>query len=89
MMLPALALGCDWCGLDAPPPRMTLGRGEVRFGADGPDFGGYEVVVVQTPCARGLARPRSASCRPAGRRVFCDVDYDLHAFDQPTARCWR
>ena len=33
VMLPAPALGCDWCGLDSPPPRMTLGRGEVRFGA--------------------------------------------------------
>jgi glycosyltransferase involved in cell wall biosynthesis len=76
VMLPATALGCDWCGLDSPPPRMTLGRGEVRFGPDGPDLGSYRVVVVQTTWDEGwleLVR----ELRAGGTAVLCDADYFL------------
>jgi glycosyltransferase involved in cell wall biosynthesis len=76
VMLPATALGCDWCGLDSPPPRMALGRGEVKFGPDGPDLGAYRVVVVQTTLDEGwleLVR----ELRAGGTAVVCDADYHL------------
>jgi hypothetical protein len=82
VMLPALALGCDWCGLDAPPPQSLVGRGGVR-GRDGePDFESYDVLVVQMPTQDGWLDliPRLQS---SGTRVLCDIDYDLHAFEQP------
>ena len=68
MMLPAIALGCDWCGLDSPPPRMTLGRGEVavRRGRARPRR--LPDRRHPDPVAGGLARPDPRSCRPAGRR---------------------
>jgi glycosyltransferase involved in cell wall biosynthesis len=82
VMLPALALGCDWCGLDAPPPQAVVGRGGVR-GQDGlPDFAGYDVLVVQTPAQDGWI-DLIPQLQAAGTRVFYEVDYDLHAFGQP------
>ena len=85
-MLPALALGCDWCGLDAPPPQSLVGRGERARGSDGqPDFASYEVA------RRADRRPQDGwldlipRLQASGTRVFCDIDYDLHAFE-PAAR---
>jgi glycosyltransferase involved in cell wall biosynthesis len=82
VMLPALALGCDWCGLDVPPPQSLVGRGGVRALDDHPDFASYDVLVVQTPAQDGWLDliPR---LQAGGTRVLCDIDYDLHAFDQP------
>jgi glycosyltransferase involved in cell wall biosynthesis len=83
IMLPALALGCDWCGLDAPPPESIVGRGGVRGGADGkPDFASYEALVVQTPSDDGWVDliPR---LQAGGTKVFYEVDYDIHAFENP------
>jgi glycosyltransferase involved in cell wall biosynthesis len=81
IMLPALALGCDWCGLDVPPPLSVVGRGGVRAGEDGqPDFGSYD--VVQTPIQDGWL-DMIPSLQASGTRVICELDYDLHAFEQP------
>ena len=57
IMLPALALGCDWCGLDAPPPQIARRprRGRVRATASRTSAA-TTVVVVQTPAQDGLAR---------------------------------
>jgi glycosyltransferase involved in cell wall biosynthesis len=78
VMLPATALGCDWGGLDSPPPRMTLGRGEVRFGADGPDLASYRVVVLQSPWDEAWIE-HVRELRAGGTVVLCDADYDLTA----------
>ena len=54
IMLPAIALGCGWCGLDSPPPRMTLGRGEVSVRRRAsPDLSGYRIVVLHSPWQEG------------------------------------
>jgi len=76
MMLPAVSLGADWCGLDAPPPRMIVGRGTASGGEL--DLGPYALVVVQTPAQDGWLDviPR---LQAGGTRVFYDIDYDLHA----------
>lgn len=81
-VLPARALGADWCGLDAPPPRMRLGRGEVRWADGQPDLAAYDVVVVQSPTHPGWLE-QIERLHAAGTRVLCDLDYDLHAFPQP------
>ncbi len=79
-MLPALALGCDWCGLEAPPPQSLVGRGSVR-GSDGrPAFESYETLIVQSPTEDGWL-DAIASLQASGTRVFCDLDYDLHAVE--------
>jgi len=81
IMLPALALGADWCGLDAPPPHSIVGRGGVRGGADGlPDFASYDALVVQTPSDDGWIDLIPA-LRSSGTKVFYDADYDMHAFE--------
>jgi glycosyltransferase involved in cell wall biosynthesis len=82
IMLPALALGCDWCGLDAPPPQSLVGRGGVRAAGDRPDFGSYEALVVSTPTQDGWL-DLIPQLQAGGTRVFCELDYDLHAFEQP------
>jgi glycosyltransferase involved in cell wall biosynthesis len=76
-MLPALALGADWGGLDAPPPEMMLGRGEVRFDEHGPDLGSYRIVVLQTPSHEAWLDfiPR---LQAAGTKVVFDADYHIH-----------
>jgi hypothetical protein len=82
-MLPALALGSDWCGLDAPPPLSIVGRGGVRGGEDGqPAFESYDALVVQTPTQDGWL-DLIPSLQASGTRVLCELDYDLHAFEQP------
>ena len=66
VMLPATALGCDWCGLDSPPPRMIARprRGPVRR-ASGPDLGALPHRRRADAVRGGLARPRP---RAPGRR---------------------
>ena len=54
-MLPATTLGCDWGGLDSPPPQMILGRGEVRFD--------------QARASLTSAATASSSCRHRRRRA--------------------
>jgi hypothetical protein len=77
IMLPALAIGSDWCGLDAPPPRMVVGRGAVRG-----DLASYRTVVIQTPAQDGWLDV-IAALQAGGTSVLYEVDYDLHALAQP------
>jgi Glycosyl transferases group 1 len=81
IMLPALALGCDWCGLDSPPPRMVVGRGEVRSRGDEPDLGAYRIVVVQMPGQPGWL-DLIPELQAGGTTVLYEVDYDMHAIEQ-------
>jgi hypothetical protein len=81
VMLPAQALGCDWCGLDAPPPLSLVGRGSVRGQGGQPAFDSYDVLVVQTPAQDGWL-DLIPQVQASGTRVFYDIDYDLHAFGQ-------
>src|SRR5262245_2241634 len=76
-MLPALALGSDWGGLDSPPPQMTLGRGEVRFGERGPDLGSYRIVVLQTPSHEAWLE-LVPELQASGTKVVFDADYHVH-----------
>jgi hypothetical protein len=78
IILPATALGCDWCGLDAPPPRMVLGRGAVAFRDNEPDLGSYGVVVVQTPAQEGWLET-IPELQAGGTKVLYDIDYHLHS----------
>lgn len=81
IMLPALALGCDWCGLDSPPPRMMVGRGEVRSRGDEPELGAYRIVVVQMPGQQGWLE-LIPELQAGGTAVLYEVDYDMHAIEQ-------
>src|SRR5262245_50999620 len=76
-MLPAAALGCDWGGLDAPPPELILGRGEVRFDEGKPDLGAYRIVVLQTPTHEGWLDV-IPQLQAGGTRVLFDADYHMH-----------
>src|SRR4051794_31913951 len=81
IMLPAVTLGCDWCGLDSPPPLMTLGRGEVRFRDGEPDLAGYAVVVVQTPAQEGWL-DLIPKLQAGGTKVIYEVDYYVHEMSE-------
>ena len=76
-MLPATTLGCDWGGLDSPPPQMVLGRGEVRFDQGEPDLGGYRIVVLQTPAQEGWIDV-IPKLQAGGTKVVFDADYHMH-----------
>ena len=80
-MLPAVALGCDWCGLDAPPPRMVVGRGAARGDGGAPDLGAYRLVVLHIPEQPGWLE-LIQELRAGGTIVLCDLDYDVHALQQ-------
>ena len=82
-VLPATTLGCDWGGLDSPPPRMVLGRGEVRFDQGEPDLGAYRIVVLQTPAQEGWLDVIPA-LQAAGTKVVFDADYYMHEISTDT-----
>jgi Glycosyl transferases group 1 len=76
-MLPATTLGCDWGGLDSPPPQLILGRGEVRVDQGEPDLGAYRIVVLQTPAQEGWLDV-IPKLQAGGTKVVFDADYSMH-----------
>lgn len=73
VMLPAMTLGVDWVGFDAPPPEPRVGRGKMA------PLESYDVVVVQGPVGDSWL-PVVEGLQAAGTRVLYDLDFDLHAF---------
>jgi glycosyltransferase involved in cell wall biosynthesis len=71
--LPALALGCDWIGVDGAPPDGTLVTGAVPADFTWDDVASYDVVVLQL--ADGPAWLRAVRrWQAAGVRVLYEVD---------------
>lgn len=68
--LPALYLGCDWCGVDDNVNFMT---GIVRGGTTLPNFQDYKVIVWQQPRSQ-RAREMIRRLRRMGKIVLLDCD---------------
>jgi glycosyltransferase involved in cell wall biosynthesis len=85
-MLPAMALGSDWCGVTHDPPNLVWRTGLVRnrdkdrpgtHDSQLPDLTRYKVVVVQQPRGEGwLTAIRNLQER--GIKVIYEVDDYLH-----------
>lgn len=86
-LLPAQALGADWCGLAGLPPKMVWQTGLARRTASGelrgqahsnmPPLTEYKVVVVQQPRGEGWVRV-IRELQAAGVKVLCEFDDYLH-----------
>lgn len=82
VMLPAMALGADWIGLNGEPPRLNWATGLAKD-KDGvpqsamPDLFRYKVVVIQQPQGDGWVK-LIRGLREAGVKVIFEVDDYLH-----------
>lgn len=76
-VLPAMYLGCDWCGLSGIPPYLQFATGYVKGRTQLPTFEDYDVVILQQPRGRGwfdLIRKLKA----AGKVVLAEYDDYVH-----------
>jgi glycosyltransferase involved in cell wall biosynthesis len=77
IMLPARALGADWCGLVGHPPEHRWVTGVVRGDSQMPDLSSYKIVVLQQPSGRGWLETIKG-LRAQGIKVVYEVDDYLH-----------
>lgn len=81
-MLPALALGADWCGVQGVPPKLHWATGLIRDEngnpvSQMPDLSKYKVVVLQQPSGPGWIDAIKA-LQGVGVKVVYEVDDYLH-----------
>lgn len=76
-MLPAMALGADWCGLVGEPPEHRWMTGMVQGQSQMPDFSSYKVIVLQQPAGEGWLKTIEG-LRAQGVKVIYEVDDYLH-----------
>lgn len=80
VMLPALALGADWCGVIGQPGRLSFPTGLIRkesADARHPVLDDYKVVIIQQPYGPGWQR-EVRRLRAAGVKVLYEVDDYIH-----------
>lgn len=81
-ILPALALGSDWCGVVGEPPELLWRTGLISDGEGGqasqmPDLSNYKVIVVQQPKGKGWLEAIKM-IQDRGVKVLFEVDDYLH-----------
>jgi glycosyltransferase involved in cell wall biosynthesis len=76
-MLPAMAIGADWCGLVGNPPAHRWVTGIVRKESKMPRLADYKVIIVQQPSGQGWLETIEA-LRANGVKVIYEVDDYLH-----------
>lgn len=77
-LLPAMALGCDWCGVQGDPSRtMVYSTGIIKGETTTPTFTDYDVVVLQQPKGRGWKR-MIRLLQEQGITVLYEIDDYLH-----------
>lgn len=78
VMLPAMALGCDWAGVAGVPPSLHWLTGSVKGESKMPDLiDDYKIVVLQQPCGEQWLKLTQAM-QEAGKKVLFEVDDYLH-----------
>jgi glycosyltransferase involved in cell wall biosynthesis len=82
-LLPARALGADWCGLAGEPPKMGWVTGLARGQSEMPPLPEYKVVIIQQPRGRGWMRIIH-ELQDAGVKVIYEIDDYLHAIRKRT-----
>lgn len=84
-MLPAMAMGADWCGIYNDPPKLVFATGMVRdretdkFTTRNPDLLGddYDIIVLQQPYGGNWVKLIDA-LRERGKVVLFEIDDYLH-----------
>ena len=72
-ILPAQALGADWCGLGYEPPNLQFYTGLVKGETRLPRWEDYDIIVVQQP--RGLGWHKLIrEMQDRGIRVIFEID---------------
>lgn len=82
IMLPAMALSCDWVGVVGEPPHLGWTTGGVRGESQLPDFiDNYKVVVLQQPHGEAWVKMIHAM-QERGKKVLFEVDDYLHGINE-------
>lgn len=76
-LLPALAIGADWCGLAGTPPKMGWLTGLAKGQSKMPPLTEYKCVVIQQPRGLGWLNVIQELQRH-GVTVLCEYDDYLH-----------
>lgn len=90
-MMPAMAMGADWCGVHNAPPNLVFATGMVRdrktdrWDTRVPDLLGddYDIVIVQQPFG-GKWVKLIDRLREQGKIVIYEIDDYLHGIAQET-----
>lgn len=77
VMLPALAMGCDWAGLYGYPPNYEWATGNTKGESVMPVMNDYRLVVLQEPRGESWEH-KIESLQAAGVKVAFEVDDYLH-----------
>jgi glycosyltransferase involved in cell wall biosynthesis len=77
IMLPAMAIGADWCGVVGYPPRHQFVTGGVKGESQLPDLLDYDIVVVQQPQGDSWELTIKAM-QAAGVKVVFEIDDYVH-----------
>lgn len=81
-MLPALALGADFCGLMGVPPKLGVATSLIRKGTEMPNLmEDYDIVVLQQPAGGEWLRTIEAM-QERGVKVIFECDDYLHGISQ-------
>lgn len=81
VMMPAIQLGVDWCGVFGRPPKLQVMTGSVHKTTKAPDLiGDYKVVVLQQPKGEAWEQTIEAM-QAAGKKVIFEVDDYLHGVE--------
>jgi glycosyltransferase involved in cell wall biosynthesis len=78
VLLPAKALGADWCGLIGEPPRCGWATGIARGQSRMPPLQEYKVVVIQQPRGNGWLNV-IRELQDRGVKVLYEIDDYLHS----------
>jgi glycosyltransferase involved in cell wall biosynthesis len=82
VMMPAIQLGVDWCGIASLPPKLQVVTGSIRKTTQPPDLiGDYKVVVLQQPKGEAWEQTIEAM-QEAGKKVIFEVDDYLHGVEE-------
>jgi glycosyltransferase involved in cell wall biosynthesis len=77
-LLPAQAMGADWCGIVGEPPRLGVATSMIRNGTHMPNLlEDYDVVVLQQPAGDGWLKTIEAM-QENGVKVIFEIDDYLH-----------
>ncbi len=82
VMLPAMAMGADWCGIMGEPPKLGVATSMISKGTAMPNLlEDYDIVVIQQPAGEGWLAV-IAAMRERGVKVIFEVDDYLHGIKE-------
>jgi len=81
-LLPAMAMGADWCGIMGEPPRIGVATSMIANGTEMPNLlEDYDIVVLQQPAGEGWIRTIEAM-QERGVKVIFEIDDYLHGIKE-------